>query len=325
MKLPATRITTPTLVLLTIFAGASAAQSPYPNKPIRFITPYPPGGGTTVVARIVGQKLTEAWGQQVLVDNRGGGNTIIGTEIGAKAAPDGYTILFVDSTLAILPNLYASLPYDTQRDFAPVGSLTRIPFMLVLHPSIAANTLQELIAHAKTKPGLLSYASSGSGGQGHLGMEVFSQLTGTKLQHVPYKGGGPALTELLGGHVQLHLNVPINLIGPVKSGRIKAMAITGESRLAALPQLPTFAEAGVANFDVSYWHGVAVPAGTPKPIIDKLSAELTKILAMPDVRERLISQGADPFISTPPQFAAMIRAEMLRYAKVIKAANVKLE
>ena len=313
-----------TLALQTMIAGPSVAQL-YPNKPIRFITPYPPGGGTSVVARIVGQKLTEKWGQQVLVDNRGGGNTIIGTEIGAKASPDGYTILFVDSTLAILPNFSSSLPYDTLRDFAPVATLTRIPFMLVLHPSLSANNLQELLALAKSKPGQLTYASSGNGGQGHLAMEVLSQLTSVKLQHIPYKGGGPALTDLLGGHVQMHINVPINLIGPVKSGRLKAMAITGESRLAALPQLPTFAEAGVPNFDVSYWQGVVAPAGTSPLIVDKMSTELAKILSMSDVKERLNSQGADPFISNPQQFAAMIKAELMKYGKVIKAANIKLD
>ena len=313
-----------TLALQTMIAGPSVAQL-YPNKPIRFITPYPPGGGTSVVARIVGQKLTEKWGQQVLVDNRGGGNTIIGTEIGAKASPDGYTILFVDSTLAILPNFSSSLPYDTLRDFAPVATLTRIPFMLVLHPSVSANNLQELLALAKSKSGQLTYASSGNGGQGHLAMEVLSQLTSVKLQHIPYKGGGPALTDLLGGHVQMHINVPINLIGPVKSGRLKAMAITGESRLAALPQLPTFAEAGVPNFDVSYWQGVVAPAGTSPLIVDKMSTELAKILSMSDVKERLNSQGADPFISNPQQFAAMIKAELMKYGKVIKVANIKLD
>lgn len=311
--------------VLIMLAGAGAAQTPYPNKPIRFITPYPPGGGTSVVARLVGQKLTESWGQQVLVDNRGGGNTIIGTEIGAKAAPDGYTISFVDSTFAILPNLYPKLPYDTARDFVPVATLTRIPFMLVLHPSVAAGTLQELITLAKSKPAQLTYASSGSGGQGHLAMEVLSQISGIKLQHVPYKGGGPALTDLLGGHVHLHFNVPINLIAPVKAGRLKAVAISGESRLAALPQMPTFAEAGAPNFDVSYWHGVAVPAGVAKGIITKMSAEIARILALPDVRERLLSQGADPFISTPGQFAAMIKAETEKYGKVIKSANIKLD
>lgn len=310
--------------LLMALAGA-AAQPSYPRKPIRFITPYPPGGGTSVVARIIGQKLTESWGQQVLVDNRGGGNTIIGTEIGAKSQPDGYTILFVDSALAILPNLYPTLPYDTMRDFAPVATLTRIPYMLVLHPSLPVSNLQELIAFAKSKPGQLNYASAGSGGQGHLAMEVFSILTGVKMQHVPYKGGGPAITDLLGGQVQLHFNVPINLISPVKSGRLKAMAISGESRLAALPQLPTFTEAGLPNFDVSYWQGVVMPAGTPKLIIGKMSTEIAKILAMPDVREKLVSQGANPFISNPEQFAAMIRAETVNYAKAVKTANIKLD
>ena len=310
--------------LLMMVAGATAQPS-YPVKPIRFITPYPPGGGTTVVARIIGQKLTDSWGQQVIVDNRGGGNTIIGTEIGARSPPDGYTILFVDSTLAILPNLYATLPYDTLRDFAPVATLTRIPFMLVLHPSLAANNLQELIALAKSRPGQLTYASSGSGGQGHLAMEMFSLLTGVKMQHVPYKGGGPALTDLLGGHVQLHFNVPINLISQVKSGKLKAIAISGESRLAALPQLPTFSESGLPNFDVSYWQGIVAPASTPKEIVGKLSAEIASILAMPDVRERLGSQGAASFISNPAQFAAMISEEMVKYAKTIKTANIKLD
>jgi tripartite-type tricarboxylate transporter receptor subunit TctC len=310
--------------LLTAMTGA-AAQPSYPVKPIRFITPYPPGGGTTVVARIIGQKLTESWGQQVLVDNRGGGNTIIGSELGAKAPPDGYTILFVDSTLAILPNLYPTLPYDSARDFAPVATLTRIPFMLVLHPSLPPGNLQEFIAYAKSRPGQLNYASSGSGGQGHLATEVLSSLTGIKLQHVPYKGGGPALTDLLGGQVQLHLNVPINLIAHVKGGKLKAIAISGESRLAALPQLPTFSEAGLPNFDVSYWQGVVMPAGAPKPVIDKMSAEIARILAMPDVRERLVSQGAEPFVSTPAQLAAKIKADTVSYAKVIKTANIKLD
>jgi tripartite-type tricarboxylate transporter receptor subunit TctC len=306
-------------------ATSAAAQPSYPTKPIRFITPYPPGGGTSVVARIIGQKLTDNWGQQVLVDNRGGGNTIIGTELGAKASPDGYTMLFVDTTLTLLPNLYPTLPYDTLRDFAPVATLTRIPFMLVLHPSLPVGNLQELIAYAKTRPGQLNYASSGSGGQGHVAMEVFSTLTGIKLQHVPYKGGGPALVDLLGGQVQAHLNVPINLIGHVKSGKLKAMAITGDSRLAALPQLPTFSEAGVANFDVSYWQGVVFPAGVAKPIISKMSGEIGKILSMPEVRERLTTVGAEPYISNPPQFAEKIKAETARYAKAIKAANIKLE
>ncbi len=303
----------------------AAAQPSYPAKPIRFITPYPPGGGTTVVARIIGQKLTDGWGQQVLVDNRGGGNTIIGTEIGARATPDGYTMLFVDSTLAILPNLYPRLPYDTLRDFAPVASLTRIPFMLVLHSSIPVGNLQEWIAYAKSRPGKLNYASSGSGGQGHVAMEVLSILAGIKLQHVPYKGGGPALVDLLGGQVQAHLNVPINLIGHVKSGKLKAMAITGESRLAALPQLPTFGEGGLPNFDVNYWQGVVFPAGVAKPLIGKMSDEIGRILVMPDVRERLATVGAEPYVSNPAQFAARIKAETARYAHAIKAANIKLD
>jgi tripartite-type tricarboxylate transporter receptor subunit TctC len=313
------------LALGMLLAGGAAAQQEYPNKPIRFITPYPPGGGTTVVARLVGQKLAESWGQQVLVDNRGGGNTIIGTEAAAKSAPDGYTILLVDNALAALPHLFRSLPYDTFKDLAPVATLTSIEYVLVLHPSVPANSLQELIALAKAKPGQLNYATSGSAGAGHLAIEMLSMMTGAKMQQVPYKGGGPALTDLLGGQVQVHLNVPINLIPHIRTGKLRAIAISGESRSPALPQVPTFTEAGVPNFEVRYWQGVMAPAGTPKPIIDKLSAEFARILATPDTRDKLGSQGAEPFISTPDQFGALIKTFSAKYATIVKTANIKIE
>jgi len=315
------------LALGTMLAVASSAagQQDYPNKPIRFITPYPPGGGTTVVARLIGQKLSEAWGQQVLVDNRGGGNTIIGTEAAAKSPPDGYTILLGDNALAILPHLYRSLPYDTFNDFAPVATLTSIEYVLVAHPSVPANNLQELIALAKAKPGQLNYATSGSGGAGHLAMEMLCMMTGIKMQQVPYKGGGPALTDLLGGQVQLHFNVPINQIPHIRSGKLKAIAISGETRSSALPQVPTFTEAGVPNLEVRYWQGVLAPAGTPRTIIDKLSAEIARILRTPDIKDKFDSQGVEPFISTPEQFAALIRKVSAKYAQTVKAANIKVE
>jgi len=310
--------------VLIALAGPIAAQQAYPNKPIRFITPYPPGGGTTVVARFVGQKLTESWGQQVLVDNRPGGNTIIGTEALVKSPPDGYTILLVSSTHVINPSLLAT-PYDAIKDFAPVATLVGTEYLMVLHSSVPANNLREFIALAKSKPGQLNYASSGSGTTNHLAPELINILAGIKTQHIPYKGGGPALTDLIGGQVQMFMNNPQSLIPHVKSGKIKAIAITGQTRTPALAQVPTFTEAGLPGINMNAWFGVLAPAGTPREIIDKLSSEIGKILAMPDTKEKFASQGLESFISTPDQFSALMKADMARYASVIKAANIKFE
>ena len=311
--------------LLMGFIGSVAAQQAYPNKPIRFITPYPAGGSTSVLARIIGQKLTESWGQQVLVDNRGGGNTIIGTEALVKSPPDGYTIFLASPLLVMLPHLYHALPYDTLRDVAPVATMASTEQILVLNPSVPANNLQELIALAKSMPGQLNYASSSSGGPTHVAGEMFNIMAGVKIQHVPYKGGGPALTDLLGGQVQMYFNTPVSFISHIKSGKLKAIAISGDTRLPALPQVPTFTQAGLQGFDVGYWQGILVPAGTPKAIIDKLAAEVARIVALPDTKEKLDSQGFAPFISTPEQFAALLKSDMAKYAKVIKAANIKIE
>lgn len=307
------------------FAGFAAAQQPYPNKPIRFILPFAPGGSTSILARLIGQKFTESWGQQVIVDNRPGGNTVIGTEALARSAPDGYTIIMVSSSHAINANLSLYTPYDPIKDFAPVATVASNEQLLVLHPSITATNLQELIALAKSKPGQLNYASAGTGGVLHLAGEMFSIMAGVKLNHIPYKGTGHALSDLLGGQVQLYFSPPINLLPQIKAGKLKAIAISGQSRLSALPQVPTFSEAGLPGFDAKFWQGVLAPAGTPKPIVDKLSSEIARILAMPDISEKLASQGAAPFISTPEQFAALIKADMARYAHVIKTANIKLE
>ena len=314
-----------TVGMLIGFAGSAAAQQVYPNKPIRFIVPFPPGGSTSIVARLVGQKLTESWGQQVIVDNRAGGNTIIGTEALLKSRPDGYTIMIVVMTHVVIPNLLPNSPYDPTKDFAAVATLAGSELVLVLHPSVPANNLQEFIALAKSKPGQLNYASTGRGGPNHLAAELFNVMAGVKMQHIPYKGGGPALTELIGGQVQLTFNVPLNLIPHIKAGKLKALAISGETRLPALPQVPTFTEAGLPGFDVNLWQGVVTLAGTPKEIIGRLSTEITKILAMPDIKEKLVSQGMGPLISTPDQFAALMKADMARFAKIIKTANIKLE
>jgi len=302
-----------------------AAQQGYPNKPIRMIIPYAPGGSTAVVSRLVGQKLTDSWGQPVIVDNQPGGNTIIGTEALTKSPPDGHTILYMTSTHVIIPHLYDKLPFDAIRDFAPVATLVGTEIVLVLHPSLPPNTLQEFIAFAKSKPGQLNYATPAAGGMMHLMSELFNITAGVKLEHVPYKGTGPALTDLLGGQVQLSFNNAFSLIPHIKSGKLKGLAVTGDKRLAALPLMPTFAEAGLPSFQAKFWHGILAPAATPKPIVDKLSAEIAKILAMPDIKEKLYSQGMDVFISTPERFAALLKADAAKYASVIKTANIKLE
>lgn len=306
-----------------LLAGSADAQQAYPNKPIRFIVPYAPGGSGDTTARLVGQKLAESWGQQVIVDFRPGGNTVIGTEALTKAPPDGYTILFITAAHVTVRFLIAT-PYDPITDFTPVTTLASSEYLLVVHPSVPANNLQEFIALAKSNPGQLNYASSGSGGMAHLTTEMFSMMTGIKMQHIPYKGGGAAVIDLLGGQVQVLFNVPVAQLQHVKSGKLKAIAISGKTRSPNLSQVPTFAEAGVPAFDPKTWFGVLAPRGTPTEIVDKLSTEITKILTMPEVQEKLIGQGLDPFISTPAQFAALMTADMAKYARVIKTANIKL-
>lgn len=317
------------LVAGMLMAGATVAtvthaQSTYPVKPIRFIVPYPPGGTTTPLARMIGEKFTESWGQPVLVDNRGGGNTIIGTEIAARAAPDGYTILLVLQTHVVVPSLLPT-PYDAIRDFTPVGTVSSSEYALVLHPSVPAANLQEFIALVRAKPGALNYASSGGGTTNHLSAALFEARTGTKMQHVPYKGSGPALTDLMGGQVQLYFSSPLVVTPLVKAGKIKAIAVSGDNRQAALPQVPTFAEAGLPNFELKSWYGVLAPAGLAKPVHDRLSGELARILGTAEVSEKLSAQGMDSFVSTPDQFAARMKADLSKFAQLIKAANIKFE
>jgi len=312
--------------LLVALTGPAAAQQAYPTKLIRFIVPFPPGGSLDPVARLVGQKLAESWGQAVIVDNRPGGNTVIGSEALVKSPPDGYTILLVGgSTHLINSLLIKNLPYDSIKDFAPIATLVRSEYLLVLHPSVPANNLHEFIALAKSQPGKLNYSSSGSGNLNHLAGEYFNMLAGVKLQHIPYKGGGPALTDLISGQVQAHFNVPIGLAPHIKSGKLKAIAITGENRSASLPQVPTFTEAGLPDFDLKSWQGVFAPAGTPKAVIDRLSAEMGRTLTMPDVREKLANQGMEPFFSNAEQFAALMHTDLARFAKIIKISNIKFE
>jgi tripartite-type tricarboxylate transporter receptor subunit TctC len=310
--------------IVGMLSGVSIADPAYPNRPIRFITPYAPGGSTTVMARLVGEHFTSRWRQNVIVDNRPGGNTVIGTALVAKSPPDGYTILLTTTTHSILSSLMKT-PYDPVRDFAPIATVGISPQVLVLNPGVPANTVQELIALAKAKPGYLTFASSGAGGPSHMAGEVFNMLAGVQTRHIPYKGGGPATIDVMGGHVQMFYSVPINIAGHVQSGKLKAVAVTGQSRTTALPQTPTFAEAGLPGFDVKTWNGILAPAATSRAIVDKLSAEIGALLANPGVKEKLDGMGVTTLISTPDQFAAMLKSEAALYLKVARAANIRID
>ena len=310
--------------LLLATTGVANAQPAYPAKPIRIISPYPAGGTTDIMARLVGPKLTEAWGQQIIVENRPGGNTVIGTEAMVKAPADGYTLLSILSSHVIVPNL-APTPYDVIKDFAAVATVSSTQLVLVIHPSIPARNLQQFIAFAKSKPGQLNYGSGGSGTVTHLAGEYFNMQAGVKTQHIPYKGSIPALTDTVGGQIHMYYSPPIVAIGHIKSGRLIALAGTGDTRLGALPTVPTAAEAGLKGFALNVWYGFLAQAATPRPVIDKLNGEIAKILSLSDIREKLLSQGMDPFISTPDQFAALIKTDHAKYAAIIKTAKIKLE
>ncbi len=274
------------------------------------------------MSRLVAQKLAQSLGQNVIVDNRPGGNTIIGSQASVNAPPDGYTLLFVTSTHTINPSVIET-PYHAIRDFAPVSTVSRSPFGLVVHPSLPAENLRGFISLAKAKSGQLNYASSGIGTANHLAIELFSMVAAVKMNHIPYKGGGPALVDLIAGQVQLHMTVSVNLIPHIKKGTIIALAVTDEHRVAELPDVPTFAEAGLTRFNPTNWNGILAPAGTPKSIIGKLAAEIRKILQMPDVRAKLNAQGQDGWASKPEEFAALFQAEINTFAKVVKTTNIR--
>jgi tripartite-type tricarboxylate transporter receptor subunit TctC len=313
-----------TAAILLAVAASAGAQQAYPAKPIRIISPYPPGGTTDILARMVGAKLTESWGQQVLVDNRPGGNTIIGSEAMVRSPADGYTLLSILTSHVIVPNL-APTPYDAVKDFAAVATIASTQLVLVVHPSVPVRNLQELIAFAKARPGQLNYGSGGSGTVTHLAGEYFNMLSGAKTQHIPYKGSSQALTDVMGGQVHMYYSPPIVALPHIKSGRLKAIALTGDTRLSALPQVPTAMESGLKGFELNIWYGLLAPAATPRAVIDKLGAEISKIVSMPDIREKLLSQGMNPLVSTSDQFAALIKADLTKFARIIKTGNIKLE
>lgn len=310
-------------VLVTL-AIPSIAQPAFPRKPIRFILPNAPGGSNDVVARIIGEKMTASWGQTVVVDSRPGGNNVIAAEALMRSTPDGHTILMITAAHAINPLLLPNQPYDAIKDFTPVATLVGTQYILVLNAAVPANNLREFIALAKSRPGQLNAAGSNTGGIQHLALELFNMLAGVKLQHVPYKGGGPGMIDLVAGQVQLAFNNAITVTPHVRSGKIKAVGVSGDSRLPVLPHVPTFAEGGLPAFNARNWFGVVAPARTPQDVVHKIANEIAKIQAMPDVREKFALQGVEIFTSGPASFAEFIKSEIAHYAKIIKAASIKI-
>jgi tripartite-type tricarboxylate transporter receptor subunit TctC len=322
------RLTASRVVLLACLSaglsGPAAAQQAYPNKPIRLITPYAPGGATTILGRMVGDRLTQAWGQQVLLDNRPGGNTVIGTEAMVKSPPDGYTLLLITSTHVVNSVILPNLPYDAVKDFAPVTTLAAYEPVLLINPGLPVNSVQELIALAKAKPGSINYATAGGNGSAtHLTGEYFKMLAGVDITQVPYNGTGPVVTALMAGDVQMHITPPAVFISAIKAGKIKALAVGGDTRLPSLPNVPTFAESGMPAYQLKGWYGVLSPAATPRPILERLAGEIMKGLSTPEMRDRLISQEMQPYLNTPDQFAALIKSEITKFDRIVKTANIK--
>lgn len=310
-------------LLLATAALAAAAQAPYPSRPIRMLVPFPPGGSLDAVARLIGDRLTQAWGQPVVIDNRPGGATTIATLAAAKAPPDGHTLLLTASTHVINPLLMANLPYDSEKDFLPVATLIKSEFILVVHPSMEVNNLQEFIALAKARPESVEYGTAGVGNPNHIAAEMFSQAAGVKLKHVPYKGGGQSVNDLLAGQIKAMFSVPVTVLPHIRTGKLKALAHTGAA--SAPPGLPTFAQAGLPGFDLRSWQAIMVPAGTPKPVVDKLVAELGKIMADPSIQEKLSASGQEVWFQGPDPMTALMKADSRKYADIIKFANIKLD
>ncbi len=306
-------------------APAAHAQQHWPDKPIRFVVPYPPGGGTDVIARIVQERFQKELGQPIIIENRGGAAGSLGTDVVAKAASDGYTVLFTLSSHTINPSIYPKLPFNTVKDFEPVGTIASLPQILVANLQLPVANVAELIALAKAKPDSLSFASVGNGSPGHLAGELFKLRTGTKMTHIPYRGGGPAVTDVLGGQVPL-LWVSIPAAAQfVKTGKLKALAVSTAKRSAAFPDVPTMQEAGVADFEVDSWYAMFVPAKTPKPIIDKLNAALNTIVREPDIRAKLLAQGSEGVGGTPAALGAVVKVELARWSGLAKEANLKAD
>jgi tripartite-type tricarboxylate transporter receptor subunit TctC len=324
------RFLAPLLTLILPVAIASAlspasAQSPFPSKPVRIISPFPPGGGNDTLCRIVAQKLTDELKQQVIVENRAGANGIVGTEVAARAAPDGYTIVLIPSGHAVNATLYRKLPFDSIRDFTPITLLGSSPLVLAVHPSLPAKNVKDLVALAKARPGQLTYGSAGVGASGHLGGALFESLAGVKMLHIPYKGMAGAITDLMSGQVTLTFGTTASVIPHVRAGRLRAFATTGAHRSPALPELPTVAEAGVPGYEAGLWYGFVGPARLPPEVVRRLNAAIVAVIGHPDVRARLASQGVDPQSTTPEAFARLLASDVERWAQVIRRAGIQPE
>lgn len=313
---------------LAVLAAASvpAIAQQYPSKPIRFIVPFPPGGGNDTIARLIGQKLTASLGQQILVDNRAGAGGTVGAEAAAKAPPDGYTMFLAGvGSHGINPNLRRKLPYDPVKDYDPVTLIASAPLLVTIHPSLPVKSVKDLVALAKSKPGQINYASNGPGSSSHLAVELFDMMAGTKMEHIPYKGLSPALTDLLSGQVQVMFSSAAAMLPQVKAGRLRAIAMTGSKRSTAIPDIPTVAESGVPGYETGSWYGIVLPAHTPRPIIDRLHKEVVTIVRSPDINARLVEEAVIPVGSTPEEFASYIKREIARWGKVVQQAKLPLE
>ena len=317
-----------TLTLIAATAGTltPVAAQDYPTRPITLVVPYAAGGGNDAMARIVADKMSRTLGQQIVIENRGGAGGSIATRAVAKAAPDGYTLVLGGTgTLAINPTLYGNVGYDPRKDFAPVGLIGTSALIVLVHPSLPAQSITDLIALAKAQPGKLNYASAGSGSGIHLATELFQVMAGIKLTHIPYKGSGPALSDLIGGHVNIYFSSLPPAQGVARDGKVRALAVTGATRSAVFPDVPTVAEAGLTGFEAVLHYGIVAPAGTPRPIIDKLNAALREAVASPDTKTRMAADGTEPLISTPEEYAADIDLEETKWSKIVRQSGAKVE
>ena len=312
-------------LLLALFFNLAQAQEAWPSRPVRFILPFPPGGGTDILGRLIAERLAANLGQPVVTENRGGAGGNVGAEAAARSAPDGYTIVLVAPSLAISPTLYSKLNYDPVKDFAPVSLVATVPNVMITQASLPVQTLQDFIAFARSKPGALNFGSGGAGTSNHLAGELFNIVTGAKLVHVPYKGVNLAMQDVLAGNVHL-VFIGIPAAAPhIKAGRLRALAVVARERSQALPEVPTVAEAGLRDFEVTTWYGVLAPAATPRPIVSRLNSELGKIMHSPELKERLAATGTEPLTSTPEEFAAYIKREIAKWGEVIRKAGVKAD
>lgn len=305
-----------------VFSVFSAAAQNYPSGPIRWVVPFPPGGGTDILARTLAQKLSEAWGVPVVVDNRGGANGTIGAAIVAKAPPDGQTLLIVPSGFAVNPSIYRNLPFDSLKDLAPVSQLAASPLILVVHPSFPPKTVKEIIAFIRARPNDVNYGSSGNGSPPHLATELFKYMTQTKMTHIPYKGAGLAAVDVIAGQIPIYFMNALQAVPHIRSGRLRGLGVTSDARFSALPDLPTIAEAGVPGYAMTNWYGLLVTGGTPGAVTAKLHGELARILNVPEIRDRLTREGADVIASTPGQFSVFLKNEMEKFSRIVKVSGM---